>query len=336
MSNLLNSLQNTLRGQQLSTSLGDRPHRAGGEPFHLTHHLTLITFGYDQRFGAQGLDPLRGEGPDGDQSQQPHLQAPLAGQTTGQECRASGRAVSDHYDAGSLQVALLAFDDLCAILKNLAPQATDQTLLRLDIDRRITLLVMGQPGDVNRKTFAGTGHRWHQCSGAVGPISSIRSPAPGPLDLFFSGDEHVLDHLGHDLIGHDQHRGPEFFGHVKRFEGQIKHLLRRLRGISDELIITMRAPLGLHHIGLRGQRGQTGGRSAALNVNDHAGGLGHHRQAQVLLHQAEAGTGGGRHHLTVAPTGSQDGRQTTWLILHLQIVTAHLRQPPGHAFGDLA
>jgi hypothetical protein len=54
-------------------------------------------------------------------------------------------------------------------------------------------------------------------------------------------------------------------------------------------VVAVGAPARLHDVALRHLRGQAGGRADALDVHDDARDLAGHGEAEVLLHEREAG-----------------------------------------------
>ena len=88
----------------------------------------------------------------------------------------------------------------------------------------------------------------------------------------------------------------------------------------------MGTPPGLHHVLLADERGQTGGGSTALHVDQDAGRLQHDAQAQVFHHEGETGATGGCHRLGAGPRGTENGVHRGQFVLHLDIDAADLRQ----------
>ena len=97
----------------------------------------------------------------------------------------------------------------------------------------------------------------------------------------------------------------------------------------------MGAPAGLHDVALRGLGRQAGRGAAAHDVDHHTGDLGHGGVTDVLLHEREARTGGGRECLGAGQGGTDDGRHRGDLVLHLDEVAAHLGQAARQHLGDL-
>ena len=154
------------------------------------------------------------------------------------------------------------------------------------------------------------------------------------LDLVGSRDHHLLGHVADALVHHDHDRDAELLGKVEGRDGQVEAFLRGIRAERDDLVVAVRSPPRLHHVGLRGQRGQPGGRSAALHVDEHAGRFGHGGVADVLHHQREAGAGGDREGLRAAPDRALHGDGGGQFVFHLDEDSADRGNAPRKAFDD--
>ena len=121
---------------------------------------------------------------------------------------------------------------------------------------------MGQAGDMKVIAIARVCHFWNQVAiGSIGEVVFHRFVckfARHHLDLVRRRDHYLLTHVANDFVHHEHHGNPVFFGQVEGLDGQIETLLRRIGTKGDDLVIAMRAPFCLHHVGLGGERGQAG------------------------------------------------------------------------------
>src|ERR1022692_1326996 len=96
------------------------------------------------------------------------------------------------------------------------------------------------------------------------------------------GNDYFLGHVAHALIHHQEDRLPVLLGEVEGLDGKVEALLRRIGAQRQNTVIAVRSPAHLHHVGLRGQRRQAGGGSAALHIHEYAGRFGHGGVPDVL------------------------------------------------------
>ena len=143
---------------------------------------------------------------------------------------------------------------------------------------------MGESGDVNVVALAGVRHVGHQVVlGFVG--IEIRREERGvaarcDFDLFGRGmttfsvmwptTSSIMTKTGQSIL----------LGVVERLDGEVETFLRRVGAERDDLVIAVRSPAHLHHVGLRRERGQSGRRAAALHINEDARRLGHERRSR--------------------------------------------------------
>src|SRR5271166_4541820 len=116
--------------------------------------------------------------------------------------------------------------------------------------------------------------------------------ARSDLDLVSGRDYYFFRHVAHHLVHHEHHRHTKFLREIKGLDGEIKTFLGRIRAEGDDLVVSVRAPTRLHHVGLRGESGQARGGSSALHIDEDTRGFGHGRVADVFHHQREARAGG--------------------------------------------
>ena len=106
-------------------------------------------------------------------------------------------------------------------------------------------------------------------------------------------------------------------------------------GQRDDGVIAVGSPAGLHHIALRGPRGQARRRSAALHVDDDARYLGHDGKADGFLHERESRPARCRHCLCARQRRPDHGAEAADLVFHLDETAADSRKALGEALGDL-
>ena len=149
------------------------------------------------------------------------------------------------------------------------------------------------------------------------------------------GDHHLLRHVADALVEHHHDGYAEFLGQVESRDGEVETLLRGIGAERDDAVVAVRTPARLHHVGLRRQGGQAGGRPSALHVDEDAGRLRHGGVSDVLHHQGEAGAGGHREGFGAAPDGALDGDGGGQFVLHLNEDAADGRDSRGKSFDHL-
>ena len=114
---------------------------------------------------------------------------------------------------------------------------------------------MRQARHVKLVALAGMRHFWHQVPiGLVGQVIAdrlVRKFARHHLDLIGGRDDDFFRHVPHHFIHHEHHRHTELFRQIERLDGQVEAFLRRVRAQRDDLVVPVRAPPRLHHVGLR-------------------------------------------------------------------------------------
>src|SRR5581483_10296093 len=114
----------------------------------------------------------------------------------------------------------------------------------------------------------------------------------------------------------------------------IEALLRGVGAERDDLVVAMRAPAGLHHVGLRGEGGEPGGRPPSLHVNEYTRGLSHGGIADVFHHEREARPGRDGKCLGAAPDCALQGDRGSQFVFHLNERSADGGHTRGEAFND--
>ncbi len=197
---------------------------------------------------------------------------------------------------------------------------------------------MRQAGHVETVAFAGVRHFRHQVfTGRVKLEFAGRfrsATARVDFDLIGGRDDHLLGHVPDTLVHHEHHRNAKLLGQVKRLDGEVEALLRRVGRERDDFVIAVRSPARLHHVGLRRQRGQARRWAAALHVDEHAGRFGHHRVADVLHHEREARTRGDCKRFRSGPSRADQRDGSGQFIFHLNEPAAHGRDAAGETFDD--
>src|SRR5581483_166832 len=221
----------------------------------------------------------------------------------------------------------------------LVAQAPHQLVLVFDIHRRIPALVVRQARDVETIALAGVRHFRYQVR-ARGGRQRLRGPLAGvaariDLDLLRRRDHHLFRHVADALVHHHHHRNPIFLGQIKGFDGQIEAFLWRVGANGDDAVVPVRSPARLHHVRLRRQSGQSGGRAAALHVDENARRLGHGGVAYVLHHQGETGTGGDGECLNAPPDGALNRDGGGQFVFHLDKGAADGGDAGGEPLDDL-
>ena len=154
-------------------------------------------------------------------------------------------------------------------------------------------------------------------------------------DLFWRRDDHPFNHVTDHFIRQQENRQAVAVCHVETMDGQVEHFLGRPGRIGDRAVISVRAPARLHHVGLPWHGRQTGGRGSALHIDDHAGDLQHHSQADVFHHQAQTRPRCGGHGARAGGGSSEDGSHAGQFILHLDEYAPHLGQAARQVLCDL-
>ncbi len=94
-------------------------------------------------------------------------------------------------------------------------------------------------------------------------------------------------------IEHHEDRGLQAFGEIEGLRGKFKRLSRIFRKQQHMLGVAVRGIGAGQDVALLGARRHAGRGTGALHVHDHGRNFGEVRQADELLHQRDAGTGGG-------------------------------------------
>src|SRR5208282_1892069 len=171
--------------------------------------------------------------------------------------------------------------------------------------------------------------------GAVGEIIFDRLVGMSPrhdFDLIGGRNDDLFAHVANAFVHHEHDGNAIFFGQIEGFDGEVEALLRRIGAKGNDLVIAMRPPLCLHHVGLGGERGQSGGGATALHVDENAGRFGHGGIADVLHHEGEAGARSDRKGLGSCPYHALQGNGGGEFIFHLDEDSANGRNPRGETF----
>ena len=137
------------------------------------------------------------------------------------------------------------------------------------------------------------------------------------------GSVGILERLRHPVVhaeievGHDEHRRLQLLGQIEglaRHREALRHRTRDQHGMNG---VAMRELGHKLDVALRGARRQSGGRSDALNVPDHARNFDVVAQPGELRHQRNARSGGGRHGARSSPSGAQNHADRSQFVLGL-------------------
>ncbi len=305
------------------------------------HHLAQVQLRHHEGLGA--ASPLRqrtgGEGPRGDEAEFPGSHALRARHLDGFLRHPRGDPVRHHHDFGVFQRFRLVQRLFFGYAGRLRNQAAHQAILRFHGHGRVSTLVVRQTRYMEPVAFTGVRHFRDLIRHRLVRLVIFDRPAGmAPridLDLAGFGNDYFLGHVAHALIHHQEDRLPVLLGEVEGLDGKVEALLRRIGAQRQNTVIAVRSPAHLHHVGLRGQRGQAGGGSAALHIHEYAGRFGHGGVPDVLHHEREARPRGDRKSLCAAPYRALNGDGGSQLILHLDEGAAHGRNARREPFHHL-
>ncbi len=103
-----------------------------------------------------------------------------------------------------------------------------------------------------------------------------------------------------------------------------------------DLVISVAPPPALHHLPLASLRRLTSARTPPHHVHDDTRGLGHHGEADVLLHQAQARTRGRGHRLRSSVRCTDHRRHGPEFVLELDESASDVGKPQRHPLSYLA
>ena len=118
-------------------------------------------------------------------------------------------------------------------------------------------------------------------------------------------------------IEHDEDRRLQPVGEVERLGAEFEALGRVLGEQQHVLGVAVRGVGAGEEVGLLGARRHAGRRAAALHVEDHRRDLGEVGEADELLHQRDAGAGGGGEGARAVPAGADHDADRGELVLGL-------------------
>ena len=110
---------------------------------------------------------------------------------------------------------------------------------------------------------------WHTDQSAIGGMYTIYSIA-AILCVLLAG------------LGHHEHRRLKAVGVIETLAREVKTRIHVMGNQDNMAGIAMGGAIHQRNIGLLGARRQPGGRSAALDINDHQRDLGHHAPADAF------------------------------------------------------
>ena len=187
--------------------------------------------------------------------------------------------------------------------------------------------------------FAGVRHfRDHVAVGSVWEIvfnRFFRVLSGRNFDLIGRRNHDFLGHVADDFIHHEHDGNAKLFRKIEGLDRKIEAFLRGVRTERDDLVVAVRSPAGLHHVGLCRKCGKSSGGSTALDVDEDAGRLRHGRVADVLHHERKAGARRHGEGFGAAPDSALQGDGSGQFIFHLYEAAADDRHALGEAFDDL-
>ena len=163
------------------------------------------------------------------------------------------------------------------------------------------------PGIAHGRARVCSSRRYGQNSGSSPEpwLRAWRTPGRWSRQLVELGDPPRLGAVGQHAVGEQHHRRPVGDRDPDRLQRGVEAVARRLRRDDRHRRLAVAAEHRLEQVGLLGLGRQPGRRAAALHVDDEQRELGHHREADGLRLQRDAGTGGRRH---AEPAGERRAR----------------------------
>ncbi len=118
-------------------------------------------------------------------------------------------------------------------------------------------------------------------------------------------------------IGQHENRSLEALGQVECFGSELKTLVRIAWEQQNVFGIAMRCVGAFQNVALLRAGGHAGGRTHALNIDNHRGYFSVIRQAEQFIHQRNAGTGGGGESPRAIPRSANYHSDSGQLVLGL-------------------
>ena len=178
------------------------------------------------------------------------------------------------------------------------------------------LVVPAAAGKVGRGGMIGAGQR--AVADAISVNVLVAGKAAEAVEIFLAQHFAALDRLLRILegvrhpvvhaeikIGHHEDQGLEL---LRQIEGIARHGEALLHGTGEQqdvLGVAVGEKRGGENVALRGARGQTGGRTDALDVPDHAGNFRVVGEAGKFCHERNARAGGRGHGARPCPSRAQ-------------------------------
>ncbi|GBD42502.1 hypothetical protein HRbin39_01896 [bacterium HR39] len=229
-----------------------------------------------------------------------HLPTVLPAGGDGARDRPPGAAPAHHADIIP-RLALLQGGrrDVLPHLLHLLPAQPGHALVVGGIVGDLRALVLLEAADAVLET-GGSGHhpRAHQAFVAhVGAeVAVFGAEAHGPVGLGVEvGDLPRLGGVGDEGVGQQHHRHHVVDGDPHRLARHGEGVARAARRQHHDRRIAVAAPQRRQQIRLLRLGGHAGGGAGPLHVDHHERQLGHHREADGLLLEVEAGAGGAGH-----------------------------------------
>ena len=164
------------------------------------------------------------------------------------------------------------------------------------------------PGMAHGRARVSSSRRYGQNSAVVARalVAGGREAGVDRGQLVELGDPPRLGAVGQHAVGQQHHRRAVGDGDPGGLEGGVEAVARRLRRDDRHRRLAVAAEHRLEQVGLLGLGREPGRRAAALDVDHQQRELGHHREADGLGLQRQAGAGG-RGHAERAREGRTEG-----------------------------
>ena len=272
---------------QFAADLVDADDRHFYVPLDLAGHLAEVHFRNEEDFRVFELRKgLLRERPDRADPEEPDV---LVFQIVHHLLDGPHWAAIGNEDPAGVRVDDIVVRHIIAGVLDLVDQALHQVRVQLRVrGTGIAPFIMGEPGDMDMVTFAELGKAGDEVRICPERQGAGNEGFPvNPLNLI--GDDDLLPHVPDRLVCHQKDRHPILVSEVEGFHRKLVHLLHGCRAERNDRYITVGAEPHLHHVALCRHRGLAGGGTAPLDVDDHAGSLGHDGKPDVLHHQGETG-----------------------------------------------
>src|SRR5208283_4135346 len=235
----------------------------GHGALNFAHHLSEVQFCDHDGIGAGGdfLDLLFGKRPRSDDAELADLHALVAGHLDSTLRDARGDSIRDDDHIRAFDLRFFVENNLVGVLEDLVLQAAHQNVLDVGLHVGIATLVVSEAGDVDVVALADARHVRNQVFARFVGVKLARRyvsvAARIDVDLLGRRDHNLLGHMTHHFVHHDENRAAKLLCHIECGDSEVEALLRRVGAERDNLVVAVRSPAYLHHVGLGGKRWQT-------------------------------------------------------------------------------